>query len=110
MLPAARGRHVHAYICASCIQRVNGDLYTHQWLALCVVLPNRCDFAVRFGSENPTSVFHLLQQACLEMIKISNRIHMKGSGPHRTHVHQGFVYSRFMWGKFVFVVGHEQMY
>ena len=68
-----------------------------------MVLPNRHNFAVQFGSENPTGVFQLLQQACLEMIKISYHVHMKGSGVCGRHVYQGFVYSRFMWGEFVFV-------
>ena len=66
------------------------------------MLSCRCDFTVQFGSSDPTSVFQLLQQACLQMISISHSIHQKETNPTKSpqpYLYHKFVYNRFMWGE-----------
>ena len=55
-----------------------------------------------FEGETPTSVFHLLQLACLEMAKISHNIRRREASagrPSQLLIYQKFVYNRFMWGE-----------
>ena len=68
---------------------------------MCVVIFYRCDFKVEFDSDNPTSVFHLLQQACIEMGRISYSIWQKASAAKSPQHYQKLVYDRFMWGECV---------
>ena len=44
------------------------------------------------------SVFHLLQQACIEIAKISHITCCKDKPP-SAYVYPRFVYNRFMWGE-----------
>ena len=67
-----------------------------------VVFPCRRDFLVPFEGKTSISVFNLLQRACLEMAKISHKIHQgKASADGRPplRIYQKFVYNRFMWGE-----------
>ena len=61
----------------------------------------RHDFDVQFDSKNSTSVFELLQEACLQMSKISHDMRRKATGAKQSQqqLYQRFVYSRFMWGE-----------
>ena len=63
----------------------------------------RGDFEVQFDSNNSTSAFQLLQEACLQMCRISHSImqEKKTSAAKQSelHLYQRFVYGRFMWGK-----------
>ena len=64
---------------------------------------HRRDFPVPFESETPTSVFHLLQLACLEMAKISHNIRRREASagrPSQLLIYQKFVYNCFMWGEY----------
>ena len=68
---------------------------------LCAALCRR-DFAVQFGNEESTSVFLLLQQACIKMVKISHRIHQREVNAANKPKHcpyRRFLYNRFMWGE-----------
>ena len=67
-----------------------------------VVFSCRRDFQVPFDGETLTSVFSLLQQACLEMAKISHNIHQRETSADKpSHlIYQKFVYNRFMWGEY----------
>ena len=63
---------------------------------------HRRDFQVPFEGEATTSVFCLLQQACLEMAKISHIIRRRETSagrPSHLRIYQKFVYNRFMWGE-----------
>lgn len=54
-----------------------------------------------FDSETPTSVFQLLQDACIEMARISSQFWRKKASVSKPYHQKKFVYSRFMWGEFV---------
>jgi len=69
---------------------------------ICVLLPCRRDFAVQFGNEESTSVFYLLQQAFIQMAKISHHIHQREvnvANQPKQFLYRRFVYNRFMWGE-----------
>ena len=78
-----------------------------------MVFPCRRDFPVPFVGETPTSVFHLLQLACLEMAKISHKIHLREARAGRPSQHvmyHKFVYNRFMWGECVSICMYVGLY
>ena len=58
---------------------------------------------MQFDGEIPTSVLHLLQQACLQMSKISSKTWQKKTSVAKPsqQLYQNFVYTRFMWGEYV---------
>ena len=71
-------------------------------IIICVLLPCRRDFAVQFGSEESTSVFYLVQQACIQMAKISHHIRQREvnvANQPKQFLYRRFVYNRFMWGE-----------
>ena len=72
-------------------------------LAVIIVCGISCrhDFDVQFGSKNSTSVFQLLQGACLQMGRLSHNMWRKATGAKQSQqqLYQRFVYSRFMWGE-----------
>jgi len=63
----------------------------------------RGDFDVQFDSNNSTSAFQLLQEACIHMSRFSHNIMQKkktsAAKQSEQQCYQRFVYSRFMWGK-----------
>ena len=76
-------------------------LYCPLYDLVCVLLSRR-DFAVQFGSEESTSVFFLLQQACIQLAKVSHHIHQREvntANQSKQFLYRGFVYNRFMWGE-----------
>ena len=87
-----RGEHLHRN-CAG----VEGTQKVQIAFIIVCGISCRCNFCVQFDSGNPTSVFQLLQEACLQMGKISHS-NMRKASASRLHFYQRFVYSRFMWG------------
>ena len=73
-------------------------------------LKHRGDFSVMFPgaeSEFNASVFYLLENACLELAKVSynlqkrvadGQMHSKHTGSRA--IYYGFVYSRMLWGEY----------
>lgn len=90
---SCRGEHLHRN-CAG----VEGTQKVQIAFIIACGISCRGNFCVQFDSGNPTSVFQLLQEACLQMGKISHSNMQKASA-----LYQRFVYSRFMWGMWVSV-------
>ena len=103
--PSSRGEHLHRN-CAGVegAHTAISSTCEEVQLAVTIVCGISCrgDFIVQLDSRNPTSVFQLLQEACLHMGRLSHSI-MQGkttaAKPSHHHLHQRFVYSRFMWGE-----------
>ena len=97
---SSRGEHLHELSTHTAISSTCEEVQI-AFILMCGI-SCRGDFEVQFDSNNSTSAFQLLQEACFHMSRFSHNIMLKKASAAKQSEqqrYQRFVYSRFMWGK-----------